>query len=371
MKKIGKEVCFLKTQSGNIRNGEGSFIRLKDNRIMFAYTRYLSNDWSDHSVARIEAIYSSDEGETWSESMPLIEKDKDALNIMSVSLIRLNNGDLGVLYLRKSMTDNNIVCMPYFVRSTDDGKTFNKPICCIDTPGYYIVNNDRFVRLKNGRIIFPIAYHGTDGRHLAAGALMVCYSNDDGKTFNLSKKLVCSPYNDATQLQEPGIYELQDGRLWMFCRTAYGHQYQCFSEDNGETFGAVSPAFRFTSPDSPMQVKSVHGKTIAIFNPIGYNCINTAFEEWNSPKRTPYVLAISYDGGLSFVEDKTTFRNGGYLPFANNCFYLEDDLTSSYCYPAVIETKDGFLVAYYHSNKSIVCLNCTKIAKVKIEEFNN
>lgn len=371
MKKIGKEVCFLKTQIGNIRNGEGSFIRLNDNRIMFAYTRYLSNDWSDHSIARIEAIYSSNEGETWSETSTLIEKDTDALNIMSVSLIQLNNGDLGVLYLKKTMIDNEIVCMPYFARSTDDGKTFNEPICCIDTPGYYVVNNDRLVRLKNGRIIFPAAYHGTDGSHLGAGSLVTCFSDDDGKSFKISKSLVRSPYNDSTQLQEPGIYELKDGRIWMFCRTAYGHQYQCFSEDNGETFGVITPAFRFTSPDSPMQVKNVHNKTVAIFNPIGYNCLNNAFEEWNSPKRTPYVIAVCDDGCLSFVEDKTTFRNGGYLPFANNCFYLEDDLSSSYCYPAVIETKDGFLVAYYHSNKSIVCLNCTKITKVKIDEIDD
>lgn len=81
MKKIGKEVCFLKTKIGNIRNGEGSFIRLLDGRIMFAYTRYLSNDWSDHSIARIEAIYSNDEGETWSKTSPLIEKTLTRLTL--------------------------------------------------------------------------------------------------------------------------------------------------------------------------------------------------------------------------------------------------------------------------------------------------
>ena len=100
MKQIGKEVCFLRTGVKNPRNGECSFLRLHDGRIMCIYTKYYGDDWTDHAIARLEAIYSSDEGETWSESSILIEKDEEALNIMAASLIRLDNGNLGVLYLR-------------------------------------------------------------------------------------------------------------------------------------------------------------------------------------------------------------------------------------------------------------------------------
>ena len=69
MDKIGKEVHFLKTGEGNPRRGEGSFIRLNDGRIMYAYTEYYGTSWYDHSIARISAIYSSDEGESWSEEL--------------------------------------------------------------------------------------------------------------------------------------------------------------------------------------------------------------------------------------------------------------------------------------------------------------
>ena len=103
---------------------------------------------------------------------------------MSASLIRLENGDLGVLYLRKSMKDKKLLCMPYFVRSSDEGKTFSAPILCVNRDGYYCVNNDRLIRLKNGRILFPAAYHGESGRRLAPGMLTVCYSDDDGRTFH-------------------------------------------------------------------------------------------------------------------------------------------------------------------------------------------
>ena len=77
MKKIGREVLFLKTGKGNPRNGEGSFIRLKDGRIMYAYTQYYGDDWNDHATARIAAYYSSDEerlGPTGVFSLPRMQK---------------------------------------------------------------------------------------------------------------------------------------------------------------------------------------------------------------------------------------------------------------------------------------------------------
>ena len=64
MKNIGREVLFLPTGEGNPRNGEGTFARLHDGRIMAAYTHYYGDDWHDHAIARICAVYSSDEGET-------------------------------------------------------------------------------------------------------------------------------------------------------------------------------------------------------------------------------------------------------------------------------------------------------------------
>ena len=370
MKKIGKEVCFLKTGKENPRNGEGSFIRLSDSRIMYAFTEYYGDDWNDHATARISACYSSDEGESWSEKSVLVEKRADALNIMSVSLIRLENGDLGLMYLEKSICDGDLICMPIFLRSSDEGRSFGEPVSCISENGYYVVNNDRLVRLKSGRIIFPAAYHGESGTRARPGEILTCYSDDDGRSFKISDERICSPYNDNIRLQEPGVYELSDGRVWLWCRTAYGHQYQCFSSDGGESFGSVMPAFRFTSPDSPMQVRSAHGYTLAIFNPVGYNCLREDREVWKSPKRTPFVIAKDKNGGLSFTDMSVTFCNGGFIPFADSCALIEDDTSDSYCYPAIIETSDGILVAYYHSAGTEVCLNSAKITKIYLCELN-
>lgn len=369
MKKIGKKVLFLATNDKNPRNGEGSFLRLKDGRIMFAFTQYYGDTWEDHATARIAACYSDDEGENWTEPTVLIEKGKNDLNIMSVSLLRMKNGDIGILYLRKFLKENNLLCVPHFCRSCDEGKTFSSPVPVLNGDGFFVVNNDRIIKLKNGRIIIPIAYHGQDGNSILPGKLFTCFSDDDGFSWHKSERYVTSFNNDNTQLQEPGVFELNDGRIWMWCRTAYGCQYQSFSVDGGNFWDPISPNYRFTSPDSPMQVKTVGKYTIAIFNPLGYNCLRTDVEAWRSPKRTPFVCAVSNDGGESFIDMSKTFKNGGFDEFINNCYLIEDDTTNSYCYPAVIEVKDGFLVAYFHSNNTNNCLNSTKISKIRFNEF--
>ena len=102
MKKIGKEVLFIRTGEKNPRNGEGTFVRLLDGRLMHLYTEYCGNAWVDHAVARLSACYSSDEGESWSAPTVCLEKDEKAENIMSPSLFRMKNGELGMVYLRKA-----------------------------------------------------------------------------------------------------------------------------------------------------------------------------------------------------------------------------------------------------------------------------
>ena len=74
MKKIGKQVLFLETSNSILRNGEGSFIRLKDGKIMYAYTEYFGSVRSDTSPANIVAVYSSDEGETWQNKRIIVSK---------------------------------------------------------------------------------------------------------------------------------------------------------------------------------------------------------------------------------------------------------------------------------------------------------
>ena len=201
------------------------------------------------------------------------------------------------------------------------------------------------------------------------GAVGVFYSDDDGESWVQPKELVVSPYDDSNRLYEPGIAELPDGRLWLYMRTAYGCQYQSFSEDGGVTWSVPMPNWRFTTPDSPMLVRHIDELALAIFNPISFSCVNDRREVWGSPKRTPFVLSVSRDGGLSFTDMSYTWRDGGYDSFVENTYLIEDDPKDSYCYPAVIKVDGGILIAYYHSNGGEVCLNATRIKRVDFDEI--
>ena len=366
MIRLGEEVLFLETSHENLRNGEGSFVRLRGGRIMYLFTQFYGTSRTDAATSRLAACYSDDEGESWSAPVTFLDKPDGALNIMSVSLLELQNGEIGLLFLQKMQTDKGKICVPLYSYSTDGGKSFSTPTLCFNEQSSFVVNNDRIIQLKSGRLIFPLADHGLN---YAPGKIRLCYSDDNGRTWHLTGVKAVSPYNDRTGFQEPGLFELDDGRLWLYFRTGYGHQYQSFSSDNGESFTPPCPNLYFTSPDSPMLIKRVGDYTLSIFNPMGYNCLSSRTESWGSVKRTPFVCAISVDGGKGFDSTDKSSYAGEMADFAKKCFFIEDDTSSSYCYPAVIEVAGGFLISYYHSNGTTHALNCAKITKITWSEL--
>lgn len=379
MKRVGREVLFLKTKMGNPRNGEGTMIRAKNGGILFVYTEYIGEDGADHAEAQISCFRSEDEGETWSSSRVMLRKPCGAQNIMSPSVFRMRDGGMGMVYLRKDVTEaGGVVCMPLFVRSDDEGETWSEPVVCGFPAGYYCAVNDSVCVTKAGRIYVATSYTGKVRDAMGTmknkpsphvSDVRIAYSDDNGKTWSVSPAVLTSPYQAKHGLFEPGIFEHEDGTLWLYARTAFGHQYQSFSFDQGAHFTPVEPNFRFTSPDSPMRVKRFEKCVGAIYNPMGYNCLCSATEAWGSPKRTPLVLTVSTLDGRDLNDPTKTAADGGLAPVAKRTFLLEEDRENSYCYPAALAVKDGILVAYYHSDGSEFCLNASKIIKIDYSEL--
>src|SRR5207253_2560437 len=113
--------------------------------------------------------------------------------------------------------------------------------------GYYVLNNDRVVQLSSGRIVLPVSLHRPKGKQWSSSGRIMCYLSDDaGKTWRRSRSELDRPET----MQEPGVIELTDSRLLLFCRTELGSQYLSESSDGGETWSGARPS-QIVSPQSP------------------------------------------------------------------------------------------------------------------------
>ncbi len=332
----------LPPTKNNNRNSEGAFISLSDGRILFAYSRYGNEGYDDGAAADIYGIISDDNGESFGEPFPMLTHNQYGVeNIMSVSLMRMENGDIGMFFLPKWDTNQ---CVAYLVRSSDEGKTWSEPVLCSEDSGYFIVNNDRVIRCKNGRLVMPSSLHRNECKINEKGAkvfskfypgvLYIFTSDDDGRTWNTTAKEIPIPPSGGceTGVQEPGVIELSDGRLWCYIRTDTGRQYETFSEDFGATWSDPLPSY-FTSPISPLSMKRLSdGRLLAVWNPIPiYNGRTQHVDGIWTGGRSPLVMALSNDDGKTW---------GELIP-------IETDEKSGFCYTAIFETADNSVLLAY------------------------
>lgn len=351
-----KLVLEILPTKGNARNTEGAFLRAPNGDILFAYSRYNTGGGCDDSPCDIAMIRSSDEGETWSEPLIVAEASFYGVkNIMSVSGMTLKDGRLCWFFLIKENDGSSTIG-----RSVSaDGISFVPSRCeCKFLRNYYVVNNDRFIRLEDGRIAAPAAKHDvglasadrkfTYGYDPAVDVILV--SEDEGGSFTCLRPRISLSLNQnlSTGMQEPGLLECGGGRYYLWARTNLGCQYECWSFDGLNSFTPPEPS-QFTSPCSPMQVKRLGDAVYTVYNPIpNYN--GRVLLEWSG--RTPIVIRKSTDGGKTFgplnvIADRPDF---------------------GYCYPALFETNDGALLCGYCCGGAPDggCLSRLNIMKMRI-----
>ena len=350
IKTIGKEVLFLHVGGNTPRMGEGSFIRLADGSIMFAYISYIGEHWGDHCPADIAAVVSTDQGETWSAPRILLKHDENSRNLMCPSLLRLKNGKIGMVLLRKEGSD----CIPHFSVSADEGRTFSTPRPCTDLHGYYVFENDHAIMLNSGRILAPLNHHDiVDGKISRYGKMLMIASDDDGETWSIISEEVSSPLPPevtTSGLQETAVYQMSDGTIRATSRTDLGCQWECYSKDDGTTWSTPMPNRFFTSPEAPLLMKDVGPFTVAAFCPMPNFTARRKNRSWG---RTPIIAAVSDDRGKTF----------------RRIFYLEDDFENGYAYPAIFDGGDYMLISYYHSDNLDAVLRSTKILKIAYSEI--
>jgi len=339
MEKKGKVVLDLGPTEENPRNSEGAFIDLKDGRIMFVYSRFIGQSNADDAPSCIACRYTSDGGDTWSDDTIIAKAEEhEAHNIMSVSLLRMMNGDIGLFYFVRKARNNGRL---HLRRSGDEGITWSEARCCIPGLGYYVTNNDRVVRLTGGRLIIPTSFHKMAGevadykvpnyKNDSRGIAHYFLSDDDGLTWREAKSFCAlhAPHS-KTGLQEPGVIELRNGVLWSWARTDMGFQYEMFSMDQGETWSQAVPS-QFSSPRSPLSMKRMphKGYLLAVWNPIPNYQTRAVGKKTGG--RTPLIGSVSADDGRTWGE----------------FFYLEtEEDRGGYCYTAIHFVGDAVMLAY-------------------------
>jgi Neuraminidase (sialidase) len=310
----------LAPSENNPRNSEGDFVQLSDGRILFVYTHFTGSS-SDFGAAHLAGRYSTDGGRTWSEEDVVLVPNEGGMNVMSVSLLRLQSGDIALFYLRKNSRGD---CRPFMRISKDEAETWSEPALCIEPLGYFVVNNDRVLQLESGRLVIPAARHSLPGEEFRRRGEALCYlSDDNGATWFRSDTVLQAPEASKSGLQEPLVVALKDGRLMMLCRTDQGCQMRSYSADAAVTWSPIEMT-DILSPVSPASVERIPntGDLVMVWN--SHRGIDPALRG----KRTPLTTAVSKDEGATWENAKN----------------LEDNPTGWYCYTAIEFVGDAVLI---------------------------
>jgi sialidase-1 len=333
----------------NPRNSEGSFITLKSGRILFLYTSFYGGA-GDESPARIVSVQSDDAGRTWSREPQVVVENKSGANVMSVSLLRLQSGNIALFYLVKnSMLD----CRPVMRVSTNEAQQWSEPQMVGEAPGYFVLNNDRVIQLKDGRLVAPVSFHRSrasdpknyrslDGRGIALWYL----SDDEGKSWREADTWWALPARTTSGFQEPGVVELADGSLFSWMRNDQGSQFGCYSTNRGQSW-PLPEATALSSPVSPASIKRLPGSAdlLAVYND------HSGQFPFPKGRRSPLVAAVSADNGKTWPRRKL----------------LEGAADGWFCYTAIHFTDDAVLLAYCAGDPKVGHLNRLRIRRITLD----
>jgi predicted neuraminidase len=186
--------------------------------------------------------------------------------------------------------------------SSDGGRTWSEPRRLPD--GILGPIKNKPVQLASGDILAPSSTEHEGWRvHFER-------STDGGQTWTATP-----PLNDADEISaiQPSILLHRDGRLQALGRTRDSGIFQIWSNDQGQTWGKMTPLGLPNPSSGTDAVTLADGRHLLVYNH------NGAYKG-----RSPLNVAVS-DDGVNWQA----------------ALVLEDEPINQYSYPAVIQTADG------------------------------
>jgi len=306
----------------------GGFIELKDGRLMMVNMEYMAGNvhsefaGDDEAPCRLCALYSTDRGRTWGGHRVLVENNPGDINVHLPAILRLKDGGILYYFVRYHNLElyTQTTFTGYINRSDDEMESFSQ----IAEVKY---NAHGFLTLRSGRIALP--YHkpvGPWGKEvLHAGAI---YSDDLGHTWTASNEITL-PLRGA---MEPRIAQRRDGSVFMTMRTQLGNVFSSVSTDDCATWAKPQPTgLRASESMAGLYPIQDTGDMIIIWN----ECEEYDYEYNHCGKRTPLTVAVSKDGGETWVHKKHVETAPDY------------EFTNPHCY----FTSYGELIIAYETSK--------------------
>ena len=253
----------------------GPFIRLDAGTILSA----------GGGVQRGDLLISTDNGRTWYSKM-IIEDTAQVQNSSAQVIQRKENGtvvmafcnnkELKWPYSSRTRDAVGATYPTYVVRSTDNGRTWRKPVKLHDAwTGY---NTSMIITSKGYFVFTSMMIRNNPLRHVA----ITYTSKDDGETWQRSNSIDLGGMGHHDGAMEATLVELKDGRLMKLIRTNWNQFWRAESVDDGLTWNLMGP--------SGIPASASHGQLLRLKS-------GRLLLAWNRPYRGDETILADVVGG--------------------------------------------------------------------------
>ncbi len=229
--------------------------------------------------------------------------------------------------------------------SEDNGNTWSEPVELVsgDTSGGRGPARCKVIKLSNGNIVAPASteingiwksradiYDNVSKTWTKSNEVMIediDYRNIERVNSNIA---VSEQSFKGRGIIQPTLWESEPNVVHMMNRSSEGKIYRSDSYDGGKTW---SKAYATALPNNNSGIdvaKLDDGTLVLVYNPVGIN--------WGP--RTPIVLSISYDNGITWGDSITL-----------------DEGEGEYSYPAIITKDKEIFITYTFDRRSIAFWN--------------